>query len=83
MSALVTHELVEAQHLVARLLVVAIVRQRCQCGQHRDKSAIVHLLDQLPEIMLDLNQRLATHDIHRADVYNDLRHLRQLDMLQA
>lgn len=33
--------------------------------------------------MLDLDQRLATHDIHGTDVYNDLRHLWQLDMLQA
>lgn len=45
MSPLGAYELVEAQHLVARLLVVAIVGQRCQRGQHRNESAIVHLLD--------------------------------------
>lgn len=77
-SPLVAYKLVKARHLVACLLVVAVVGQRCQRGQHRDKSAAVHLLDQLTEVVLDLHQRPATHYVHGADVNDDLCHLGQL-----
>jgi len=81
-SALAPDELVESVDLITQLLIVAIVRQRCQICEDGHKSLIVHLLNQQPKIMFNLNQRSSPQYVHRSDIHDDLGALGKIKFLQ-